>query len=78
VHDEDDYGEGIIFSEEIPDKERVLEFHVTENNTFKIGQCNMDIWLHAKKKTLYHSDMTFDTDDNEAIILDIPLELHLK
>jgi hypothetical protein len=38
----------------------------------------MDIWLHAKKKTLYHSDMTFDTDDNEAIILDIPLELHLK
>jgi hypothetical protein len=53
----------IGFADEIPEKENRLEFHVTENNTFRTVQWNKDIWLAFEKETFNYSSITFNEDD---------------
>jgi hypothetical protein len=49
VHD--DQAE-ITFMDKIPEKEKRIKFHVTENNTFKAVQWDKDIWLALQKEAL--------------------------
>ncbi|KAI9286251.1 hypothetical protein BC943DRAFT_336533 [Umbelopsis sp. AD052] len=65
------------FKDTIPEKENRIEFHTTENNTFKTVRWDDDIWLALEKETFNYSSVTFN--DNEAIVRwDKPLELILK
>ncbi|KAI8578853.1 hypothetical protein K450DRAFT_281338 [Umbelopsis ramanniana AG] len=72
-----DFQDEIGFKDKIPEKEKRIEFHTTENNTFRTAQWDNDIWLTFQKETLNHSSVTFN--DNEAVVRwDKPLELILK
>ncbi|KAI9286244.1 hypothetical protein BC943DRAFT_351585 [Umbelopsis sp. AD052] len=65
------------FKDTIPEKEDRIEFHTTENNTFKTVRWDNDIWLALQKDTFNYSSVTFNRD--EAIVRwDKPLELILK
>ncbi|KAG2179429.1 hypothetical protein INT44_006275 [Umbelopsis vinacea] len=65
------------FKDTIPEKENRIEFHTTENNTFKTVRWDNDIWLAFQKETFNYSSVTFNRD--EAIVRwDKPLELILK
>lgn len=70
-------GNELGFADEIPEKEKRLEFHVTANNTFKIVQWDQGIWLTFKKQSLNCSYLHFN--DHEAVVKwGKPLELLLK
>ena len=63
--------------DEVPEKESRLEFHVTENNTFKTVQWDKTVWLTARKQTLNYTTIHFD-DDEEVVRWGTPLELMLS
>jgi hypothetical protein len=67
----------LVFADEIPEKEKRLEFHVTENNTFKTVQWDKDIWLAFQKQSLNYSYVTFN-DEEVVVRWGKPLELLLK
>jgi hypothetical protein len=68
---------GYTEGDEIPEKENRLEFHVTENNTFKTVQWDNTVWLTTKKQTLNYTHIHFD-DDEEVVRWGKPLELMLS
>lgn len=53
----------IGFADEIPERDKRLEFHVTDNNTFRTVQWNKTIWLAFEKETFNYSSITFNEDD---------------
>ncbi|CAM0135959.1 unnamed protein product [Umbelopsis sp. WA50703] len=65
------------FDKEIPGKDRRLEFHVTENNAFKIVPWDDDVWLTFKKDTLNHSSITFNRHA-DIVRTAQPVELFLR
>jgi hypothetical protein len=75
VEDMDEFG--YTEEEEIPEKEQRLEFHVTENNTFKTVKWDNTIWLTSKKKTLNFTSLIFD-EDEDVVRWGKPLELMLN
>ncbi|CAO3696537.1 unnamed protein product [Umbelopsis ramanniana] len=67
----------LVFADEIPEKEKRLEFHVTEINTFKTVQWDKDIWLAFQRQSLNYSYVTFN-DEEIVVRWGKPLELLLK
>ncbi|KAI8576310.1 hypothetical protein K450DRAFT_283609 [Umbelopsis ramanniana AG] len=68
---------GYTEEEEVPEKNYRLEFHVTENNTFKTAKWDKNIWLRFEKRTLNHSYLNF-SEIEEVMRWGKPLELMLK
>ncbi|KAJ2962538.1 hypothetical protein NQZ79_g2293 [Umbelopsis isabellina] len=69
--------EEVVFAEDLPDKKKTLEFHVTKNNTFKIAKWGTDSWLKFHKMSLNHSWLSLNVDEKVAKDLK-PLELLLR
>lgn len=74
-----DRGEFGYMEEEgqVPEKESRLEFHVTDNNTFKTVQWDETVWLTTKKETLNYTTIHFD-ENEEVVRWGKPLELMLS
>jgi hypothetical protein len=71
------YVQKVGLVDQLPEKDMRLEFHVTENNTFKTVQWNKSIWLTLQKHTVNNSSIEFDHQE-VTIRWGTPLELFLK
>ncbi|KAI9280908.1 hypothetical protein BC943DRAFT_371525 [Umbelopsis sp. AD052] len=79
LHADDTHGDELGYMEEeekVPEKKNRVEFHVTENNTFKTAKWDTNIWLTFEKITLNHSSLKFDSKE-EVMRWSKPLELTL-
>ncbi|KAG2188658.1 hypothetical protein INT44_001413 [Umbelopsis vinacea] len=79
LHADDTHGDELGYMEEeekVPEKKNRVEFHVTENNTFKTAKWDTNIWLTFEKITLNHSSLKFDSKE-EVMRWGKPLELTL-
>ncbi|KAG2171338.1 hypothetical protein INT43_002960 [Umbelopsis isabellina] len=72
-----EHGNEVTFKEEKPEKQNILEFHATENNTFKILQRDKKIWLTWDKLSINYTGMFFQTNDNGEVYHK-PVELLLR